>query len=150
MATGSATLELFDVGLYVDHANLGVFPNWSVPAFDDELRRCERYWEKSYPYGTLPGASPSYENAEAAPTQNGALNAVVVNAAFAEKRITPIFTSYSPQLGIAGRMRDGAGTESATTLSSLAGSKACAVVNSGSSLQTNGWAYMQWVANARF
>lgn len=42
-ATGR-TFELFDFGLYVDHAGTGIAPPWEPPAFDDELRRCQRYW----------------------------------------------------------------------------------------------------------
>lgn len=149
MATGSATFELFDVGLYVDQTNAGIFPQWEMPAFDDELRRCQRYYEKSYEYNVLPAAAPNYVNAAAGPTQGGTLNSVVINVNFIEKRAVPIFSTFSPQLGIVGRMRDAAGTESSTASSSLAGTKSFGVVNSGSALQTNGWAYMQWVANAR-
>jgi len=45
MGTASATFELFDVGLYVDHLNIGVAPFWELPAWDDELRACRRFWE---------------------------------------------------------------------------------------------------------
>ncbi|MEN6538269.1 MAG: hypothetical protein ABFC67_01530 [Mizugakiibacter sp.] len=45
MATGSATFDLFDAGLYVDTAGLGLFPPFEVPDPADELRRCQRYYE---------------------------------------------------------------------------------------------------------
>jgi hypothetical protein len=45
MGTAGATFDLFDVGLYVDHLGTGVAPQFEVPAFDAELRACQRYWE---------------------------------------------------------------------------------------------------------
>jgi hypothetical protein len=45
MATGGATFELFDVGHYVDVNAVGIAPTYEVPRFDDELRRCRRYWK---------------------------------------------------------------------------------------------------------
>jgi hypothetical protein len=45
MATGGATFDLFDVGLYVDTAALNVLPPFQVPRFDTELERCKRYYE---------------------------------------------------------------------------------------------------------
>lgn len=44
MGTASATFELFDVGLYVDHLNVGAAPSWELPAFDADLRACYRYY----------------------------------------------------------------------------------------------------------
>ena len=43
MGTASATFELFDVGLYVDALAIGAAPSWELPAWDDELRRCQRF-----------------------------------------------------------------------------------------------------------
>jgi hypothetical protein len=45
MGTASATFELFDVGLYVDALAIGAAPSWELPAWDADLRRCQRYWE---------------------------------------------------------------------------------------------------------
>ena len=45
MGTASATFELFDVGLYVDQLAVGVFPPFEVPAWDADLRACQRYWQ---------------------------------------------------------------------------------------------------------
>lgn len=44
MATPGATFDLFDVGLYVDALGLGIFPPWELPALDEDLRRCQRYF----------------------------------------------------------------------------------------------------------
>jgi len=46
MAATNNTFELFDVGLYLDVDSVGVPPKWELPAYDDELRRCQRYWQK--------------------------------------------------------------------------------------------------------
>jgi hypothetical protein len=48
MGTGSATFELFDVGLYVDALGIGAAPSWELPAWDADLRACLRYiWRSS-------------------------------------------------------------------------------------------------------
>ena len=44
MGTASATFELFDVGLYVDALAIGVAPPFEVPAWDEDLRACQRYY----------------------------------------------------------------------------------------------------------
>jgi hypothetical protein len=45
IAATNNTFELFDVGLYLDTDNVGVPPKWELPAYDDELKRCMRYFQ---------------------------------------------------------------------------------------------------------
>lgn len=40
--------ELFEPGLYVDPFGTGIAPRWELPDFGEELRRCQRYWCKSW------------------------------------------------------------------------------------------------------
>jgi predicted methyltransferase len=51
--TNANVFELFDVGLYEGNAA----PAFIVPDFQKELAECQRYWEKSYDYGTAPGTA---------------------------------------------------------------------------------------------
>jgi hypothetical protein len=44
MATGSATFDVADVGLYVDPLAIGAAPAWELPAWDADLRACQRYY----------------------------------------------------------------------------------------------------------
>ena len=46
VATVSNTFELFDVGLYRDPDGTGLPPLFEVPNLSDELRRCQRYYQK--------------------------------------------------------------------------------------------------------
>jgi hypothetical protein len=57
MGTGSATFELFDVGLYVDALNIGAAPSWELPAWDADLRACQRYYQLVTKHIQAPGAS---------------------------------------------------------------------------------------------
>ena len=41
----SASIELFDVGLYRDPNNTGREPAWQMPDESQELLRCQRYWQ---------------------------------------------------------------------------------------------------------
>ena len=45
MATGSATFDLFDAGLYVDAEAVGTVPEWELPDYAAELRRVQRYYQ---------------------------------------------------------------------------------------------------------
>jgi hypothetical protein len=53
MGTNGNVFELFDVGLYEGTAA----PAFQLPEFESELRLCKRYWRKSYPYASAPGAA---------------------------------------------------------------------------------------------
>lgn len=44
MATVGNSFDLFDVGLHRDPDKTGIAPPWQLPAYDDELRHCQRYW----------------------------------------------------------------------------------------------------------
>ncbi len=64
MATGSATLEISDVALWVDPSALGVFPDYEVPELREELLRCQRYYAvtETAVRVTASGAGQFYEN----------------------------------------------------------------------------------------
>jgi hypothetical protein len=53
MGTASATFELFDVGLYVDHLSIGAAPSWELPAWDADLLACQRYYWRGLPAAAL-------------------------------------------------------------------------------------------------
>lgn len=128
MATGAATLEISDVALYVDPSGTGTFPNYEVPAFDDELRRCWRYYEQ---------------------VRNFWVGQIVAGAAYfalsffsAPKRITPVSASISQ----AGAGNGGLNTRTVAALETntlVAGGTATGTVNGG------GWSDI-WGISARF
>ena len=47
LAGANDRFELFDVGLYLDPDNTGLAPKWEMPDEAEELRACQRYWEKN-------------------------------------------------------------------------------------------------------
>jgi hypothetical protein len=148
MGTASATFELFDVGLYVDALAIGAAPAWELPAWDKDLLACQRYWEKSYDYGTAPAAA-TYSSVAAGPCQAGGLNGVVIHFSYVEKRILPVYAIYNPSNGAGGQMVDGGAVSSGVTVSTN-GTKTASFINSGTALSANSTAYLHWVANARF
>jgi hypothetical protein len=147
MGTVGNVFELFDVGLYEGPAA----PAFIVPDFADELRVCQRYWEKSYDYGVAPGAVSSL----------GAFNLVLSgltsgtnigrkDQSFAvPKRATPAITLYSTS-GSSGVIRDVAN-----------GTDVSASITAGPSERSFGWGTTmasagtimsflgQWKADAR-
>ena len=52
MATSSATFDLFDVGLYVDHPGAGVIPTYEIPSRIEDLLKTQRYYWATADAGT--------------------------------------------------------------------------------------------------
>lgn len=148
MATGSATFEIYDAGLYIDALGEGNFPSWEVPDFADELARCQRYWEASYDHGVAP-ATASYVSAATGPTQSGSANTAVIDVRYRVQKHpgTVTVTTYNPNDGTVDEMRDGGGTDSTVTLSNE-GKSGFSATNDGV-LAANSTASMHWVASAR-
>lgn len=48
MATVGNTFDLFEVDLYVESLGIDTAPRWELPAIDDEIRDCQRYWFAQY------------------------------------------------------------------------------------------------------
>ncbi|HEV7370625.1 hypothetical protein [Arenibaculum sp.] len=117
--------------------------------FGAELALCQRYYEKSYDLAVAPGTPNAYAGASAAPTQNGALGAVVIGVRFqTRKRVTPVVATYSPETGTVAHMRDGTGTPSAISIGGSVGQTGFRAYNSGFALAANSEARMHWVADA--
>ena len=55
-ATAGTTLEIFDIGLYLDPDKTGVAPKWEAPSEMQNMTDCLRYW---YPLRSARGASNS-------------------------------------------------------------------------------------------
>jgi hypothetical protein len=83
-ATVGNTFELFDVGLYLDPANTGKAPDWTMPDEAEELRACQRYYEIFTPGGfTFSGNVTSASN-------------YVIGAQFrVNKRVAPAVTGVA-------------------------------------------------------
>lgn len=111
--------------------------------FDEELQLCQRYYEKSYDYGTLPGAA----------TTTGMCTCWANNTTLGElirftvmKRVAPTVTAYGTNgtAGVLANLTDGGTIASSPAYVGEGGysewSTACVVG------KLYGW---QWVANAR-
>jgi len=81
MGTGSATFELFDVGLYVDALNIGAAPSWELPAWDADLWAAERY-------ARLVTQSQSFVAA-------GASHFLATQINFPQMRVAPVLTNLN-------------------------------------------------------
>jgi len=83
-------------------------------SFGDELRRCQRYYEKSYPYTIVPGAASYYSGSFT--RRDGTASSVVryydVNYKVV-KRTTPDITLYNPTTGGSGGCRLDSGSYTA-------------------------------------
>lgn len=45
LATVGNKFEIFDVGLYIDDDGDGAAPDFVIPSYEDQMRKCMRYWQ---------------------------------------------------------------------------------------------------------
>jgi len=115
--------EITGVQLEVDHTGSGVATDFEHPrSFGDELARCQRYYETSYPYGVAVGGNDSYTGqvVESGST-NGSGN-MIVSLFWNEKRTTPTVTAYNPVNGTSGQWyahRNGSTTNASVTIDQI-------------------------------
>ena len=110
LATNGATWQLTGVQLEVGN----IATSFEHRSFVDELRRCQRYYEKSYPYTIVPGAASYFSSSYM--MRDGTASSVVryypVNYKVI-KRATPNITLYNPTTGGSGGCRLDSGSYSA-------------------------------------
>jgi hypothetical protein len=116
--------------------------------YGQELQLAQRYFEKSYDYGTVPGTA-------GATTTNGSMKATQTGAPYQStwqvqfkvtKRTAPTFTVYNPVTGGSGTCRDDSGNNDTAGTTSIGESNAMPFDASGSSAGFNH--YIQWTAAA--
>jgi len=147
MSAASQYLDIANVGLYLDPDNTGLPPPWEMPDEAEELRACERYYEKSYQISANPGtagqiAGMTYINAHA--------TAVKYSIRFSTRKRIPTvaMAGYSYVTGASGMYRDvTANVDRAVTLSAGTGETAFTADFPGTAIGSN--IALQWVANAR-
>ena len=147
MSAASQYLDIANVGLYLDPDNTGLPPPWQMPDEAEELRACERYYEKSYITAANPGAANQiggmiYFNAHAA--------SVKYNVRFAtRKRVATVaMAGFSYITGASGMYRDvTAGVDRAVTLTSGTGETGFTADFPGTAIGNN--LALHYVANAR-
>lgn len=96
MGTVGNVFEMFDVGLYEGNSA----PPFQLPDFNEELDRCQRYWEKSYDYATAVGTATN--NGVRGSLQNSAPASYGAGTFLKRKRTAPTVTLYSPNNGASG------------------------------------------------
>ena len=110
LATNGATWQLTGVQLEVGN----IATSFEHRSLVDELRMCQRYYEKSYPYTIVPGASSYFSGAFT--RRDGTASSVVryydVNYKVT-KRASPDITLYNPSTGATGGCRLDSGSYSA-------------------------------------
>lgn len=144
MASTGAVFELADIGLY---AGTGL-PSWELPSFGDDLRRCHRYWESSYPYGVAPGTPDAGEPTWGTISSSSPEMIVVGGGgAFrAEKRVWPAFAVYHPSSGaVSTVVVDGNPIAVTAAYGSPKGFTRMYLASG----HNGGWNAFYWVANSR-
>jgi hypothetical protein len=82
-----------------------------IRPFDEELALCQRYYEKTYSYATLPGASSNFVGEvsnKIAGLPSGTYTFGYWCPFKVKKRAAPTLTIYSPQTGTSGKFYDAA------------------------------------------
>ena len=114
LATNGATWQLTGVQLEVGN----IATSFEHRSLVDELRMCQRYYEKSYPYTIVPGAASYFSGSYT--MRDGTASSVVryypVNYKVT-KRASPNITLYNPTTGGTASCRLDSGSYSAATSS---------------------------------
>lgn len=104
ISTLSATLDV--TGVEINKGSVAM--PFEFRGFQEELARCERYYETSYDFGVKPGTVNG--NGAIAPVIGMAssnVSTMNVTVPFkVPKRVTPTMTGYSPTSGASGKFRD--------------------------------------------
>lgn len=90
VATVGAVYEICDIGLYAGTE----LPAWEMPAYADDLRKCQRYFETSYPAGNYPGGGATTVYGGVAVSASDLASLGVVSFVV-PKRATPAMIGYS-------------------------------------------------------
>ena len=98
--------NIHDFAIYADPKETGIAPPFVVPDYDDSLRDCMRYFEKSYNQETTPGTITDIgtitwqaATATTSPFQSNATFQV-------PKRVAPTMTFYNPVSGVVASVRN--------------------------------------------
>lgn len=109
---GAGNIDIAQVQLCAGDVALPFMPK----SFEEELRACQRYYEKSYVYTVAPGTA----------TYNGSVGSIGTNGSNVlgtrfnvTKRVVPTIVIYNPEDGTAAEVRDI--TDSADLTSAVAG-----------------------------
>lgn len=122
-----------------------------VPRFDDEFRKCQRFYQKSYKYSVAPG-SASYDGAISLAFHGDANGYGDVNTLLmAPMRTTPTVTTYSPVDGTSGVVSMAVGSAAPTDIAPVirGSEQSFEVYMSGFSAGSIGHFLFHYTANAR-
>lgn len=101
------TLQIGDVQLEVGTSSTSI----EQRPYGLELTLCQRYYEKSYDMGIVPGTVAAGGAMRSVSVASGGGNVAIQFCYKAEKRAVPTVTPYSPATGATGVIRDEAGAD---------------------------------------
>ncbi|HKF37081.1 MAG TPA: hypothetical protein VKB35_09290, partial [Ktedonobacteraceae bacterium] len=124
-----------------------------VPRFVDELQAVKRWFERSWPYGTVTGTT-SFQGQKTTHIPVSSANGNGINEMDVyfevEKGIVPVVTLYSEATGVAGKIRDAtAGSDIAATIGVLCTTMFEPANASGGTIASGDLLRMHWTADAR-
>ena len=102
----SATGDNFITGMQLEVGSVAT--DFEHLSFADQLRRCQRYFEKSYRYEDAVGSTNNNDgNIDICLSSNNAGTVVYHLRFFEEKRTQPTVTVYRPDTGASGQVKYG-------------------------------------------
>lgn len=143
MAVTQRTIDVRNIGLYLDVNGNGIPPVYEAPDFASELLICKRYWESSYDYGVAPNTVTANGQVRLVPPTAAAH--ITVPFQVGKSRV-PTMQQWNPVTGASGSWRNfSASTD--LTFTMAVGQNSCQFFNGAA---TGGQLYYgHWVANAR-
>jgi hypothetical protein len=127
-----------------------VATDYEFKPFDIELRQCQRYYCKTFNYGTIPNDNQGGGGAIMGKGTGGSTDEPMANFRFpVAMRAAPTITLYNIGSGTAGQWSNGAGggVSAAARASHATGDSGAAIDNSGTTLAGANQAYIHAVAS---
>jgi len=110
VSNNDTTCDVWLTGIQLEEGTQAT--DFEFRSFQEELKLCERYYEKSYEYGDPPGTTGSYPYPGALASYSINNNNLAFQIQFkTRKRTAPTATAYSPQTGTSGKARYSGGSD---------------------------------------
>jgi hypothetical protein len=144
MATAANQFRITGVQL-----SLGsILPQWESRSIAEELDLCQRYYQKNYPIGTVPGSVTSNGQVTAyAQTTSTVLG--MLRGSFATRmRATPTVTWWNPVTGTSASVRNNTAATNPTATGTAIGQMSTGYISLGTAPTANDLILGHWTADA--
>jgi hypothetical protein len=144
MATAANTFRITGVQL-----SLGsILPQWESRPIAEELDLCQRYYQKNYPIGTVPGSVTTNGQVTAYAQTTSTVLAMLRGNFATRMRATPTVTWWNPVTGTSASVRNNTAATNPTATGTAIGQMSTGYISLGTAPTANDLILGHWTADA--